>query len=213
MNVCLLCDKPDETGSYLCPGCTKATVVRLECLPALYDGLAPHLAPAGGIGTGRSGKGGPAPLPVNERVLDLRAPGGMVGIVEDWESAVRVDRRMRQTTPAGSVEARLKSAVTGLLANMPWIAVSWPQAGAFAEEIRDLARSVSSIVSPPDDRQRVRHGGHCPAKFDGVVCGAALFLVQGEQVITCRWCGTEYPPSSWAALRALIAEDAARNAA
>ncbi|MFJ6235065.1 hypothetical protein ACIQH0_13265 [Streptomyces griseus] len=210
MNLCLLCEQPDETGSYLCPGCSKSTRVRLEGLPVLYRGLGVLLAPSAAVSQGRGGKGGPPPLPVAEDILDLR--GVMVGTLEDWLSAVRQERGMRQQ-PARrrGVDGRLDAAVSGLLRHMPWITVSWPQAGQFAAEIRDMARSVSSIVSPP--AERVRHGGHCPAKFDGVVCGAALFLGKGKQVITCRWCGTEYPPSSWAALQALISEDAASHAA
>lgn len=209
MNHCLLCEQPDETGGYLCPGCTKATVVRLECLPGLYDGLLPFLAPSVAVSQGRSGKGGPAPLPVVEAILDLRGPGGMVGVVEDWLSAVRLERHMRQLVPAGSIEGRLKAAVSGLLANMPWIAVSWPSAGTFAEEIRDLAKSVRSIISPSAATERGTRIGNCPAQFeDGVICGAVLRLPAGERVVTCEWCQTSYPPASWTGLKVLIDEDA-----
>lgn len=209
MNTCLLCEQPDETGGYLCPGCTKATVVRLECLPGLYDGLLPFLAPSAAVSQGRSGKGGPAPLPVREEILDLRGPGGMVGVVEDWLSAIRLERRMRQLVPAGSIDGRLKSAVSGLLANMPWIAVSWPSAGTFAEEIRDLTKSVRSIISPSAATERGTRIGNCPAQFeDGVICGAVLRLPAGERVVTCEWCQTSYPPASWVGLKVLIDADA-----
>jgi hypothetical protein len=214
MMLCQLCDTHDTMGGMLCPGCTKGTVVRLECLPALYDGLAPFLAPSSTVGQGRSGKGGPAPLPVVEGILDLRAPGGMVGIVESWLSAVHQDRGWAARVPAGSVEGRLDTAVSGLRRNMPWIAVSWEQAGTFAEEIRDLARSVSSIVRPAVDEVRGTRVGNCPAQFDdGGICGALLRLGHGERVVTCSWCGTTYPPALWAGLKVLIDEDAKRDAA
>ncbi|WP_406462996.1 hypothetical protein OHB07_16260 [Streptomyces sp. NBC_00111] len=211
MDLCQLCTQHDAVGGYLCPGCTKATVVRLECLPALYDALAPFLAPSSAVTQGRSGKGGPAPLPVVEGVLDLRGPGGMVGVVEDWLSALRLDRGMRQVASAGSVEGRLKSAVAGLLANMPWIAVSWPEAGTFASEIRDLARSVASIVRPAAPTERGTRMGRCPAQFDDSgVCGAELRLGPGERVVTCTWCRTSYPPATWEGLKVLMDHDTAR---
>jgi hypothetical protein len=208
VNQCLLCDQSDETGGYLCPGCTKATVVRLECLPGLYDGLLPFLAPSAAVSQGRSGKGGPAPLPVREEILDLRGPGGMVGVVEDWLSAVRLERRMRHLAPAGSVEGRLKAAVSGLLANMPWIAVSWPSAGTFAEEIRDLANSVRSIIAPLDPAERGIRLGKCPAVDEsGNICGAILTYRRGETVVTCPWCTCAFPPATWAGLKEFIDHD------
>ena len=208
MDLCQLCTQHDAMGGYLCPGCTKDTIVRLECLPALYDALASFLAPSSAVGQGRSGKGGPAPLPVVEGVLDLRGPGGMAGIVDNWLSAVRQERGMQQLRLAGSVEGRLAAAVSGLIANMPWIALSWPQAGTFAEEIRQLARSVSSIVRPAAPTEQGTRLGTCPAQFDdGGVCGAVLRLAPGERVVTCAWCQTSYPPATWVGLKVLIDED------
>ena len=210
MDLCQLCTQHDAMGGYLCPGCTKATVVRLDCLPALYDGLASFLAPSSAVGQGRSGKGGPAPLPVVEGVLDLRAPGGMVGVVENWLAAVHQDRGWAPRVPVGSVKGRLDTAVNGLRRNMPWIAVSWEQAGTFAEEIRDLARSVSSIIRPAAPTEQGTRIGRCPAQFDdGGVCGALLRLAPGERVVTCSWCRTSYPPATWVGLKVLVDQDAA----
>ncbi|MFD9781909.1 hypothetical protein ACFWXD_33135 [[Kitasatospora] papulosa] len=210
MDLCQLCTQHDAMGGYLCPGCTKDTVTRLDCLPSLYAGLAQFLAPSSAVGQGRSGKGGPAPLPVREEILDLRGPGGMVGVVEDWLSAVRQERDMRQQVPVGGAEARLKAAVTALIVNMPWIASAWPTAGAFAEEIRDLARSVSSIIRPAAPTEQGTRIGKCPAVFDdGGVCGAVLRLAPGERVVTCSWCRMTYPPATWVGLKVLVDQDAA----
>lgn len=215
MNTCQLCEQPDETGSYLCVGCTKATTVRLECLPDLYAGLLPFLAPSTAVAQGRGGKGGPAPLPVREEILDLRGPGGMVGVVEDWLSALHADRGMRPPTFAGAVEARLKFAAARLLANMPWVAVSWPQAGTFATEIRDLEKGVRSIIAPDPAADRGRRIGNCPALDpSGTLCGAVLRLAPGEKAVRCEWCGTAYPPYVWGQLKTWMAEDSrAGNAA
>ncbi|MFJ8446857.1 hypothetical protein [[Kitasatospora] papulosa] len=209
MDLCQLCTQHDAMGGYLCPGCTKDTVVRLECLPALYDGLRSFLAPSSSIGQGRQGKGGPAPLPVREEILDLRGPGGMVGIVESWLAAVHQDRGWAPRVPVGSVEGRLDTAVSGLRRNMPWISVSWEQAGTFAEEIRNLARSVSSIIRPASPTEQGTRIGRCPAQFDdGGVCGAVLRLAPGERVVTCSWCRMTYPPATWVGLKVLVDQDA-----
>ncbi|MFF7183281.1 hypothetical protein [Streptomyces sp. NPDC008121] len=209
MDLCQLCDQPDPTGGQLCPTCTRATRVRLECLPALYDGLLPFLAPTSAVGQGRASSPVYAPLPVREDILDLRAPGGIVGVAEGWLAAVRKERGMRPLAPVGSVEGRLNAAVAGLLANLPWIAVSWSEAGLFAGEIRALARDVQSIVAPAVDQVRGTRIGTCPAVHDdGGVCGAVLRLGHGETVVTCSWCGITYPPAMWAGLKTLIDADA-----
>ncbi|MFI7234463.1 hypothetical protein [Streptomyces cyaneofuscatus] len=215
MNLCLLCEKPDPTGSYLCVVCTQATEVRVQSLPALYRGLAPFLRPAGGVGQGRSGKGGPAPLPVNEDILDLRGPGGIVGAAERWLADVRRDRGHTVATTSGGIEGRLQAAVTGLLANMSWIAVSWPNAGYFAKDIRDLVDSLRTMIAPTPAVSRGQRLGHCPATDpSGVLCGSVLHLKPGEKAVRCEWCGTAYPPYVWAQLKTWIDEDArAGNAA
>lgn len=205
MNTCLLCDEHDALGGYLCPGCTKATVVRLECLPTLYEGLRPFLAPSSAVAQGRGGKGGPPPLPVVESILDLR--GVMVATLEDWLSAVREERGMRQLSSRPGVDGRLAAAVSGLLAQMPWVASAWPQAGTFAEEVRDLARSVSSTIRSPEPPRGTRIG-NCPAVDpSGALCGAVLRLAPGEKAVRCEWCGNQYPPYTWAQLKTWIDED------
>lgn len=208
MTLCLLCDERDAMGGCLCPGCTKDTVVRLECLPDLYDGLLPFLTPSTAVSQGRSGKGGPAPLPVVEDVLDLR--GQMVGTLEDWLAAVRQERGMRAPGPGG-VDGRLAAAVAGLVGNVPWISVSWPEAGTFAGEIRDLTRSVRSIIAPEPAVDRGERLGNCPAMDpSGTLCGAVLWLPRGEKAVVCEWCDTRYPPYVWHQLKAWMAEDALR---
>lgn len=210
MNQCGLCEEQLDDG-HLCVGCVKATRVRLEAMPVLYGGLAALLPPAGGTSGIRSGKGGPPPLPVNEDILDLRSSAGMVATLEGWVDAIRAERGRPEVPHPGSPTGRVTRAVGELLGHLPWVAVSWPEAGLFAGEIRELARSVSSIIRPPaaDRGHRV---GNCPAVFeDGVICGAVLRLAPGEKVVTCRWCQTTYPPATWAGLKALIDGDAANG--
>ena len=209
MSTCLLCDEHDDTGGMLCPGCTKATRVRLEALPVLYRGLAPLLTPSVSGGQGRSGKGGPAPIPVTLDVLDIRGPGGMASLLESWVDAVCHERGRPEQPHTGSPDGRVDRAAGELLGHLPWIAVSWSEAADFAEEIRDLARSVSSIIRPAAPTEQGARIGRCPAQFDdGGVCGAVLRLAPGERVVTCSWCRTTYPPATWVGLKVLVDQDA-----
>ncbi|MGW3486529.1 hypothetical protein [Streptomyces sp. NPDC001054] len=236
MTACLLCENDLEDG-YLCVACTLATRARLERWPALYRGLAAFLAPRVGGARVRGAHPVHAPLPVNEDVLDLRA-GGLAQAAEGWAAAVRRDRRAERPAPlpvrrsrpscalpqngrpapavlratGGSPEARLVAAVAELLDAMPWIVVSWPDAGAFASDVREITRSLTSMFVPP--APRAKRLGNCPAQFeDGVICGAVIRIEQGAKVARCPYCGTAYPPATWADLKVLMDADAKDAAA
>ncbi|MFD7319363.1 hypothetical protein [Streptomyces sp. NPDC059883] len=207
MNACQLCVRPLEDG-YLCLGCTKSTRVRLECLPDLYEGLAAFLAPMGGSPQVRGSRPVFAPLPVSEDVLDLRGPGGLAGVAERWVAIIREQRGMRLPNPAGSVGGRLKTAVSELLGHLPWVAVSWSDAGMFAADIREVTRSVASILAPPAPIDRGTRIGTCPAEVEnGEICGAVLRLYASAKVVTCEWCSTAYPPAMWPGLKVLMDTD------
>lgn len=207
MTACSLCEG-DAEGGYLCRGCTTATVGRLHCLPGLYSDLLPFLAPGSGGPATRRAAAVSAPMPVSEIVLNLRGPGGIVGVVEDWVAAVRAARSMRPATPVGSVPTRLSVAVRELVGHMPWISVSWPDAGTFGEEIRNLDRDIASIVDPIDRSDRGIRLGACPAvDVSGVVCGAVLRHRSGTKLVACEWCGCTYPPATWPGLKTWIEHD------
>lgn len=205
---CGLCER-DLEHSYLCPGCALGTAQRLDRAPRLYVALAAFLHPGGRrpeLGRSRPAE---APLPICEPVFNLRGPGGMVGVLEDWRSAMQADRGWGEPAIEGSIERRTAVAARALSLNLEWIVSSWPMAGAFAEEIRDLERGVASIVNPPEPSLRL---GTCPAVFeDGAVCGAVLRVPHGTAKVECRWCNTLYPPESWLALasNAWTGQDAA----
>jgi predicted RNA-binding Zn-ribbon protein involved in translation (DUF1610 family) len=203
---CELCGRElhDDAAAYLCPDCTKATGERLGRMQDLYEQLAAFLAPAGRrpelIGT----KPTEAPLPVSETVLNLRGPGGIVGVLEDWRSALHADLGWTQPVPRGLIERRIREAVTGLYVNLLYIASSWPAAGAFAEELRDLERSVISIVNPPEKTIRL---GYCITEYaDSSRCGAVLRVPAGVAEVRCPWCQADYPPDTWLRLAAAQTE-------
>lgn len=194
---CGLCERQLEHG-YLCPGCTLGTARRLDRMPRLYEGLAAFLHPGGRrpeLGHSRPVE---APLPISEPAFNLRGPGGIVGVLEDWRSAMQADRGWGEPAITGDTGRRIGVAARALSINLDWIAASWPMAGAFAEEIRGLERDVASIVNPPTPSLRL---GNCPAVYeDGVICGAVLRVPEGTAKVECRWCNTVYPPESWLAL-------------
>lgn len=197
---CGLCDRDIEDG-YLCPGCTLGTAQRLDRMPRLYGGLAAFLHPGGRRPEFGRSRPAEAPLPIAEPVFNLRGPGGIVGVLEDWRSAMQADRGWGEPAIAGTIERRIVVAARALSINLDWVSSSWPMAGAFAEEVRGLERDVASIVNPPDPSLRL---GNCPAVFeDGEACGAVLRVLQGTAKVECRWCGTEYPPESWLQLSSL----------
>jgi hypothetical protein len=203
---CGLCERDLERG-YLCPGCALGTARRLDRMPRLYEALAAFLHPGGRrpeLGRSRPAE---APMPIAEPAFNLRGPGGIVGVLEDWRSAMQADRGWGEPVREGGTERRVTVAARALAMNLEWIAASWPMAGPFAEEIRGLERDVASIVNPPERSLRL---GNCPAVYeDGVVCGAVLRVPAGAAKVECRWCGCEYPPSTWLELRSLQGGEAA----
>lgn len=204
MSECGLCERAlhgDQAGHYLCPGCTRATAERLARMPKLYEALAAFLPPSGRRPELGRAQGVEAPLPVSEPVLNLRGPGGIVGVLEDWRSALHADLNWSEPRPRGSIEERIGAAASGLHTNVLWISSSWPMAGAFAEELRDLERSVLSVVNPPE---RTRRLGNCvELTADGSQCGAVLRVADGVTEVRCAWCGAVWPPDTWMTLARL----------
>ncbi|MCM2580474.1 hypothetical protein [Streptomyces meridianus] len=200
MSECGLCEREvhGEATCHLCPGCTRVTSERLTRMPEVYDALAAFLQPGGRRPELGRATRVDAPLPIVEPVLNLRGPGGIVGVLEDWRSALHADLEWSEPQLSGTVPDRIARASKGLRDNLLWIASSWPMAGAFAEEIRDLERDAVSIVNPPEKALRL---GNCPAVYeDGVPCGAVLRVPAGTARVECRWCHTVYPPATWSAL-------------
>lgn len=211
--TCGLCEHALEHG-YLCPGCTLATARRLDAAPRWYEALAAFLQPAvtGPAEGVRSGGRTEAPLPLAEAPFSLRGPGGIVSVLEDWRSAMQSDRGWGEPVIQADIGRRIVVAARALSLNLEWIASSWPMAGNFAEEIRDLERSVRSIVAPTDPAERLIRMGPCPTVQDaqGTRCGAVLTRRPGEGTVSCRWCGSTWPPSRALAL-ARAQQDAANG--
>lgn len=207
MSTCEACQKPQEGNAYLCDPCTRTLGQQLAAMPLLYRDLAEELVPLGSNwprGNGGHGTQSHAPMPLVEHPLVLRGPGGMVGVLEDWRTALHADRGWTAPVIPAGIEPRIRAAVEALAVNLPWIAGRWPQAGTFAGEIRSLYGEVTSITAPAE-RPGVRMG-YCPAVYGGVECRAVLRLPRGTDTITCAWCRAEYPQALWMWLRSVQAD-------
>ena len=211
MTTCLACDTQLDRDAYLCAACTQHTAARLNRMTALYAALAAWLAPSGRRAAHGAGSRSDAPLPVRTDVLSLRGPGGIVGLLEDWRAAMQRDRGWSEPAISGSIEDRIRAAARGLALNLDWIAASWPAAGDLARELRELERSVLTVIDPPEPTVRL---GNCPATVDDGTCGAVLRVPAGPSTFSCRWCGTTYGPTDWMKLaRAQIRTQTAEEAA
>lgn len=206
MSTCDLCEQRQDADSYLCPPCVSTVRQRLAALPYLYRDLAEELVPLGSNWPRQDGGGGTrvdAPLPVVEHPLVLRANGGIVGVLEDWQAGLHAERGWAEPVVPAGVEPRVRAAAAALTVQLPWIAANWGQAATFAQEINDLYCEVTSIVAPPERTTRI---GYCPAIRDDALCGAVLRMVRGAVAITCPWCEAEYPERLWMWLRNIQAE-------
>jgi hypothetical protein len=206
VNVCGLCEEQLEHG-HLCSSCTLATLERINRMPGLWRSLESFLAPgsSAGLAYGRTPMA-EAPLPVSEDALNLRAVGGIVGVLEDWWRAMRADRgwaRPVKDRPDGDgVAARVEAAARALAVNLEWMAAYWWPVAEFAQDLRRLEAEVLSIVDPRDPRERGRRYGYCvTVDQDGNVCGAVLRLYEGETALTCRWCRYVYQPVEFLLLK------------
>jgi len=199
--ICTLCKQHTEDAS-LCPGCTRATLERLQRLPRMWASLDAWLAPGS---TGSANYGGrvrlaEAPLPLNQEVLDLRSAGGIVGVLEDWHDAVRETRELAHTPRIGALAHRVNTAAAGLSSHIHFIAL-WDQGGDFAREIERLVDRVRAVVIPGRDPDEPTLLGYCIAVDpSGIICGNRLYADMGRPV-QCAWCLCQYPPDTWLALR------------
>lgn len=199
--TCQSCEQ-ETAGEYLCEACTTRVARQLTDLPPMYEALGAYLRPSSQVTT-QVGTGGPAPhapLPVREDALDLVGPGGMVAVLESWRQALYEDAELLWPQPFGDYTGRLWRAVRGLHSELGFIRRDWPQAGVFAQEVRELHGAARSVIAPSD--RPVRAGTCTTVTAEGEVCGAVLLATPGNPQIRCRWCQAVYSPSSWLGLAA-----------
>lgn len=192
---CAVCDKPARERVHR--GCRERIAGNLRALPQLYRQLADALLPSrrgdGPAVSGTPGRG----LPGGE-ALDLRARGGVEGVVGGW--ARDLCEREQWDIPAyQSVQAIVDWSCAILYANLPMICDEHPA-------VKELAHELASTVG---NAQRILTGEKKPRKI-GVACpcGHTLRVTLDTAGVRCPACETSYGHSE--ALRLPLA---ARSAA
>lgn len=203
--ICTLCTKHVVKHGTLCTDCTLTTLDRLQRLPRMWGSLEAWLAPGA---TGPAAYGGrvrlaEAPMPLRQEVLDLRAAGGIVGVLEDWRDAV-YDTRDYVIPPRTAALARRVQAASGALQRQIHFIALWEQGGQLGLEVRHLVDRVRAVVQPGralDEPPEPTFLGYCIAVDPGgIVCGRRLYADMA-QTVECAWCLCKYPPDTWLALR------------
>lgn len=201
MTTCALCSHRLDGGT-LCTACTHDTMDRLGYLPRMWRALEACLAPSS---TGQAQYGGrtpraEAPLPVREEVLNLRADGGIVGVLEDWHTAVLETRSLPVPSTEGSLAHRVSAAAYGLRKHVYFIAV-WDHGGDLGRDVQTLVHRVRAVIDPRHDEDKPTLLGHCIAVLPtGAICGARLYADM-TRTVQCTRCRCPYPPDRWLALR------------
>jgi hypothetical protein len=176
---CAVCDRPSLPRVH--DGCRQHIADDLAELPGLYRQLEQELAPGRRGDGGRSGSRS-APIPVSLDVLDLRARGGIEGVVGGW--ARDVCEREGWTIPLlGSVEAIVDWACSLLLVNLPMLCDEHPAIREIADEIRQVTGQARRLVSGEPAPRRIPVA--CP-------CGAVLRVTLDTPGAKCPGCETQY---------------------
>lgn len=201
--ICTLCKKHLVHGA-LCAACTLDTLGHLHRLPRLWTALEAWLAPAvtGGAQYGGRVRHAEAPLPLDSEVLNLRAAGGIAGVLEDWRDAVRETRGLPAPERTGSLAHRVTSAGAYLAGQIHFIAL-WDQGAQLGREVSQLAERVQRIVDPEPEPGRDQPVllGYCIAVYpSGMVCGTRIHA-DISRPVQCGWCLCPYPPDTWLQLR------------
>jgi hypothetical protein len=204
--ICTLCKKTTLEHGSLCPDCTRTTLDHLHRLPRMWASLEAWLTP-GASGPAQYGgrvRRAEAPLPLSEEVLDLRAAGGIVGVLEDWHTAVCDARGLLAPARAVSLQGRIAAAAAALADQIHFIAL-WEHGGLLAREVSRLVDRVRAVVRPGralDEPPEPTFLGRCIAAVDedGTVCGHRLYADMTRPV-QCALCLCLYPPDTWLALR------------
>ncbi|MEU1496086.1 hypothetical protein [Streptomyces sp. NPDC005732] len=199
--ICTLCTTTTLTYGTLCTACTLTTLQHLQRLPRIWASLEVWLTrgstgPAQFGGRGRSVE---APLPLNGEALTLRAAGGIAGVLEDWNDAVRETRGRPGRPRTGALAHRVRIAAGDLVQQINFIAL-WDQGPQLGREIDDLVHRAQAVAQRPEPVTKGTYLGSCVAvDSSGVICGAELWAQPGQR-IACTWCLCPYPPDQWLTL-------------
>lgn len=178
---CELCRKPSVPRLH--DGCAARLAENLAVIPQLYRDLEDVLQPGRhGVSSIRAG-GSTPPLPVNERVLDLRARGGIEGVVTTWERDVREQLGWDAPPLRGDVQQTIDGAVLFLQNNLHWMLDAHPAVFEFKEDVRRLRAECEAMTTGEKPPRRIPV--QCP-------CGQVLRVTLDTDGARCAGCETQY---------------------
>jgi hypothetical protein len=177
---CEICCRPAAHRVH--DGCRQQIRETLIELPTLYADLADALEPARRGAGGRTGSGRTAPIPCNLETLDLRARGGIEGVLATW-SADLCEREGWQLPQYGTVDAAVDGYAGLLLQNLDVICDEHPAVREFAAELRQIAGQARRLITGEKPPRRIPVA--CP-------CGTVLKVTLDTPGIRCGGCEVQY---------------------
>lgn len=180
ISACAICRNPSTVRVH--EGCRERLDDNLAALPQLYRQLEEHLAPGRRGDSGRTGSR-TAPLPVNERVLDLRSRGGIEGVVTTWERVAREDLGWDPAPFRGDVQQTVDGAVAFLRAQVSWFCDAHEAVFELADDVRRVRAECDAIIG--GERPPRRIPVTCP-------CGTVLRVTLDTPGARCPGCETQY---------------------
>ncbi|MFD4912815.1 hypothetical protein ACFWNR_06285 [Streptomyces virginiae] len=180
---CELCFRPSVSRVH--DGCQQKIRQNLIDLPGLYAALADALQPTRRGDGGRASSGRTAPIPCNLEALDLRARGGIEGVLATW-SADLCEREQWQLPQYGTVEGAVHGYADLLLRNLTMICDEHPAVREFASEIRQIAGQASRLVTGEKPARRI------PVSCAEPDCYTVLSVTIDTPGVRCHGCGHQY---------------------
>lgn len=175
---CAVCDRPSVPRVH--PGCQDRIKENLDALPGLYRQLAGALVPGRRGGDGRTATRS-APLPCSIEALDLRARGGIEGVLASW--AADFYEREGWTLPQyGNVETAVQGYSGILVINLRLLCDEHPAIKELADEVRQVTGQARRIITGEAPPRKVPVA--CP-------CGRVLRVTLDTPGERCG-CGQQY---------------------
>jgi len=176
---CAVCDKPSKTRVH--PGCEDRMRTNLEALPGLYRQLEDALTPGRRGGDGRTGTRTP-PLPCSLDAVDLRARGGIEGVVGGWARDL-CEREHWPIPEYRSVQAIIDWGCKILLVNLPVICDEHPAVRELADELRAVRAQAERLITGEKPPRKI------PVQCS---CGIVLRITVDTEGKRCPGCETQY---------------------
>lgn len=178
--------RQDELGRTSCRICQDRAYRALQQLPGqdgLYAQLAARLMPGRGGDNVVVSASRTAPLPLRLEPLNLMARGGVVTILQDWQSAWHEHFGWTHPRWNGGLQQQLDEVVAALTVNLEGAAHSHPAFAEFTHEVCALVRQCERQVT--GERAERPIAVSCP-------CGTTLHITVSTPGTRCRGCGTQY---------------------